>query len=304
MKHILLGIIIGLILVSVGIYITQPRLKSPTSAVKNLNLQANPFVVEFSDAFITKKPNLDETFQKLVETTKTQKGTYSFFIKNLDTGKSYMYNPDQEYFAASLYKVPVALSVYKAIEQKQITLETNFTYKPADFYGGTGIVNQNGYGTSFSVEYLLKTLLKNSDNTSQSILLSNINSKIVEDTFKNYTSTNSRFLKENMSTPREQIELYEKILSSNYLSKESVHTILDLMSNTQFDDRISAGIPAEIPFSHKIGNWPNTNSWHDCGILNADTTVVACIMSQGVEYEPFIKTSNELGKFVYEVSKN
>jgi hypothetical protein len=71
------------------------------------------------------------------------------------------------------------------------------------------------------------------------------------------------------------------------------------MSNTSFDDRINSGLDTNTTFAHKIGNWPEENSWHDCGILlSPQTNLIVCLMSKNTTLSDFKNTSKNLGQYI------
>jgi len=71
------------------------------------------------------------------------------------------------------------------------------------------------------------------------------------------------------------------------------------MSSTLFDDRIHQGLSEDTKFSHKIGNWPDTSSWHDCGIAPRNNKkIVVCVMSRNTTYENFLEVTKDVGEFV------
>ena len=79
------------------------------------------------------------------------------------------------------------------------------------------------------------------------------------------------------------------------------------MTGTDFDNRIHLGLYERAKFSHKIGNWPETNTWHDCGILlDNKNPAIICVMSEGIEFNEFITVASATGReFVtkYETAK-
>jgi len=195
---------------------------------------------------------------------KNVSGTYSLYTHNVITGNTVEYNPDEVMYAASLYKIPVAVA---ALKYEKGTYET------------------------------LSSLIKESRNQSQEDLLNLMTPAQVVDAFrlgKELELTNYYYTNEVSS--KEFVRYFEKMLSSDYLKKDPKNLLLDMLSETIYDDRIHAGLSSSDIFAHKIGNWPDEGSWHDCGILNKQTTV--CLMSKNTTYSEFLIIARKVGEYI------
>ncbi len=251
-----------------------------------------------------KPSSIDKTkYDALVESTKSLKGTYSIYVKDLAAGDVYSQNPDQKIFAASLYKIPTAISTLKLIDQNKLKLTDTIVYTQEDLEGGTGILNQNSFGTYFNVEQLLTHLLKNSDNVAENMLSRRIGYQPIYQT----VSTLSPYLNaddfsgRNIGTSRQIGTILENSVKQNYLKPESKKYFFDLMFETSFDDRIAPYIVGDLKFSHKIGSWADTSSWHDCGVVfNSEyqARYVICLMTEGVDYNEFLGVAKGLGELI------
>lgn len=254
--------------------------------------------------------NNKELFEELVEEIQQAQGVFGLYIKDLSSGSEYKYNADESFFGASLYKVPVAVSVLKQIEDRTISLEDEVSYLRIDFYGGTGSINTYPYGTRFTVKELLDLLLKQSDNVAQNMLVRYIGLSKIEEGFSNISGNpGSIFFEENITTPVEVGSIFEhlflQIIGSNknyYLGNDGSSTIIKTMFNTYFDDRISSGLNSGLSFSHKIGSWGNTGSWHDCGIVydssQIEARAVVCLMSKNTTYAEFVSVAEKVGNYL------
>jgi beta-lactamase class A len=70
-----------------------------------------------------------------------------------------------------MVKVPVALTVMRAIERGEITLDTRVTLRAADYVDGAGTTNSHPPGTALTVRQLLEQMIVNSDNTASDMLI-------------------------------------------------------------------------------------------------------------------------------------
>lgn len=170
-----------------------------------------------------------------------------------------------------------------------------------DYASGTGVINTYEYGIQLKVSDVLSELIKNSDNTAQNMLLRTLMYKNVEDAFNHNVpdTQTSTFYKYDLTTPIEVGHMLENIYYGNYLKPVYRQYLIDLMTNTSFDDKISAYLTKDLIFAHKIGTWPDT--WHDCGIVftnDKKSQLVVCLMSQKAAYEDFLTASKLTAEFV------
>jgi len=125
----------------------------------------------------------------------------------------FKYNESSEFYAASLYKVPIAAAVLKEIEKGNLSLDDTATYLPYDYAAGSGVIGGYAHGIELKIREILTELLKNSDNTAQNILLRTLSYKNVEESF-NYLVPDknvSTFYRFNLSNPMEIGKIYEKL---------------------------------------------------------------------------------------------
>jgi len=214
------------------------------------------------------------TFNDFDSYIKDQPGTYSYYIKS--DFSSLQYNGDYVFYAASLFKVPVAVATVKYLEQNDISQE------------------QQDY-----IKRQLTYLLKDSNNDSQQYLIDLVGLSNVKNAFSGLgLNSNGEYYLNNRASSREIVTLFENLQTTNYISKKNREYIIDLMYQTSFDDRISVHLKPGLNYSHKIGNWPNTGNWHDCGIVTGDEHLIICLMSKGVTLDQFMTVSKAFAEYI------
>lgn len=230
-------------------------------------------------------------FDKLTNLIKDTKGNFGLYIYDLTTNKEYIYNEEHEFYAASVFKLYLVTSIYRQIEIGKLNLDDKYKVEETDITGGTGYLQ---YEKSKDKEYTLLELigltLKQSDNTAQNILIRIIDKKYLNEKI---------FTKDNITTPKLIGNFLLKLSENKYLSPQSTTAILSIISETDFDNRINAGLSPDIVFAHKIGTWPEKDTWHDCGIaINQDKKVIVCLMSMGTEENKFLEIAKKVGVFI------
>jgi len=238
------GLIIGSLFVYPFYLKSFSKLGNVESSIKN-NVNQTKRVLSYEDSVIkTEREIIEEDINKFFSQSQ---GDFGLYIEYLNTGDKIMVNSQKQFYAASLYKLPVAISATK------IYLENKTT--------------------------LLKKLLKESDNEVQDKLLTLIPKDVIYEIF-NEISGDTSFLTENISSPQEIALYLKELYNPTVISKNDSMFIINQLTNTNFEDRISLALAENIKFAHKIGNWPETGNWHDCGIVFTSDPYIICLMSE------------------------
>ena len=144
-------------------------------------------------------------------------GTYGFFFEDLSSGFIYGYNENVQMVAAGCMKLPIAVSLIKAVEDKKVDFMDKIKIEKEDKVYGTGIIHEFNE-REYTIFELLVAMLIQSDNTAANkiidiIGMDNINSNIKEMGLKN------TILNRKTSDERQSKDGVENITSAYDLSK-------------------------------------------------------------------------------------
>lgn len=243
--------------------------------------------------------NLSVNFDQISKELSEIPGTYSLYIKDLDSGDKYTYNTDQAFYAASLYKFPIAMATLKEVEKGKLSLSSEIAIMPYDYTSGTGVLTFLSSGAKVPLQLLVDTLLRDSDNISQNVLLRTIPYETKKEAFN--VSPQALFLDRNIATTTEIAGIFEAFYQSEYLNQDDKAYLLELLTRTSFDDRISPYLAPRLTFAHKIGSWQS--SYHDCGLVFEGKSVKSvCLMSQNTNIDNFVKAGKITAKFVNQLT--
>jgi len=245
----------------------------------------------FSNYIQTKN---EREFKKSLE---TRYGDFGLYIVDLNTQKEYSFNKNQVFYAASLYKLPIAVATLRQIQTGDLAPYAKVEFLESDHIKGSGTVSDSEYGTFFNVTQLLTKLIRDSDNSAQVMLERTLDRNVITQAFNLSRGANSTFYSINESAPEEIGNYIIKLIGGDYLNGKNKEKLLELMSSTSFDNRISPYLESGI-FSHKIGSWPQDGSWHDCGLVQNDKLIVVCLMSKNTTFEEFLKASRSTAEFI------
>lgn len=237
--------------------------------------------------------------ESLVEIQKKYNFKTYIYFNYLNNGSWVGLNERDNFTAASLVKVPLAMSVLKSVEQGQLSLSQEYTLEELDLDSNFGNLYKKGAGVSFTIGELIEIMLKESDNTARGALFKVLERiGIIDPLYDVYVSLGWDYVSEiNPGANNETMidfnlynEINLKLLSnmflalynSSYLNLGNSQLILEYLANTPFDDKIIAGIPDDVPVSHKIGIASNSGTFSDCGIIYApDRNYLLCLGSNG-----------------------
>lgn len=202
-------------------------------------------------AAATEAPRIDQAqLQKLTDSLAVGiPATSSLSIIDLTSGATAGHNADQQLVSASLYKLFVALAVYKAID--------------------TGTLNASTPVASSNVEQCLNKMITVSDNEcgvalgslvgwekqNASLAAEGFNHTKLAQTAAEYTSAN------------DVAKLLQRLYAGTLLSPNSNNQFLALLKAQKINNRLPMGLPSGVTIAHKTGDLDN--SVHDAGIVYA-----------------------------------
>lgn len=220
-----------------------------------------------------------------------------------------------EFTAASLVKVPLAMAIYKAIEDGRLKPEQSYTLDDLDLDSDFGNLYKVGPDNSFTIEALVKIMLGQSDNTARTALYRALSRIGISDPLADvYSSLGWEFapplLSDNQNAdPNYYNKISLKVLSNmflalynaTYVNLDHSQKILGFLANTQFNDKIRAGVPEDVAVAHKIGTAGAENTFSDCGIVYAPNRhYILCVGSNGGDEKRAAQFMAEVSKAAYD----
>src|SRR5690606_12472713 len=108
-------------------------------------------------------PWVESLQQRLQVLQQGYPGELGVYVHDIDSGQSVSLRSEESWYLASGIKVPVAISVIRAIEQGELALDSRVELLPSDFVDGAGQTNSHAAGTPLRVDYLIRQMLVYSD---------------------------------------------------------------------------------------------------------------------------------------------
>ena len=238
----------------------------------------------------------------------------SLYFKDLNSGLWAGIGQDTGYDPASLLKVPIMIAWFKkeqnypgTLSQRLVWTGSPYDDKGLDFYSLHP-------GQSYTVDELINLMITKSDNDAKDLLLTNLDSQTLNIVFtdlgiKEWGDTSSSSTK---ISPAMYSRFLRVLYNATYLNHDLSEKALELLSSTDFNSGIVAGISSNIKIAHKFGQYTTSDptspiELHDCGIVYIpQKPYLLCVMTKGatdiVNLEAVIKN---ISLTVFnEVSKN
>lgn len=231
-----------------------------------------------------------ELQNKLAEVVTAAKGRVGVGAVLVETGEVAYLDRTGQYPMQSVYKLPIAMTVLKMIDEGKVRLDQEISITPDDFVRVgfySPIRSNNPNGVVMQVGEILSRSISESDGTASDVLLDlaggpeavmaylksiGIEGLIVADSEKSI-SKDWETQYRNWSTPEASIKLLRAIHERRAaLSAPTTDLLLKVMTETETGDRrIKRGLPEGASLAHKTGTGGTeagiTGATNDIGII-------------------------------------
>ena len=252
------------------------------------------------EKFISFKPNLDDqqgllrSIALLLEETQ---GKYGIYINDLVEKENFGINESEVFVAASVNKIPIMITFYQQVEKGELKEDDVYQLEQNDIQDyGTGIMRYANPGKKYTYSQLVELIGKQSDNTAAFVLENIIGRENVQDLLDKLEMRDTS-MEENTTTPKEIGEFLAKLYDGELLKKENTQKIFAALTDTDFEDRITLGVPKGIKVSHKIGN--EIQTYNDCGIVFGSNPYVLCILTSEVAENEALEIIPKISRLVW-----
>ncbi len=190
----------------------------------------------------------------------------TIYYETINSGANISVNKDLRLFPASLSKLVQAILIVNKIEKGTLSFDQELKALPEDISSDSGTLYQRMGDAPLTVEFLLKELLVNSDNTAQNIFRHHLEFSDYVD-FQNNTGLQDLYNENGFISAKEYTRILRVLYTSNFLKPENSEKILQYMAESSFKDYLSQGIPNDIVFAHKYGENKDYSIFADSGIV-------------------------------------
>jgi beta-lactamase class A len=193
-------------------------------------------------------------------------GTYGVVVLDPSSGERVAMDADRRFLAASLNKLPVLMTLYRAAASGAVDLDDKISMQASDVQAyGTGVLYEYPVGHTITLRECARLLIKESDNTAWKMLDRYLGRDYIRAELYRVGARSTEYWFPNTTTPEDVQLMLEKISDPSYTTPDLSAEMLDLMTNTSFEDRLPQPLPEGTRVSHKIGYYGST--FADAGIV-------------------------------------
>jgi beta-lactamase class A len=223
-------------------------------------------------------------------------GVAGVYVRDLEGGFGYGIRPDEQFFSASVIKIPVMVAVYRKVDEGELSFAQMVEIKEEDWAAGAGWLQWERAGTRQTVGDLLLLMITQSDNVATNALTRLVGgadhvNEVAESLGAENTLLYQKLSSEraavpgldNRTTPRDMATMLQKIADGDAASEKSCGYMIDLMDLNELDWWLDAGLPADVYAANKAG-WLY-EVYDDVGIVKAGERpyAVAILSKYGTE---------------------
>lgn len=204
--------------------------------------------------------------QRIKEIAAYYGGDYGVIISDPYSGERVSLGADQTFFAASIGKIPTLLSLYKAADRGQVDLDERISILPSDLQSyGTGVLHTYPIGTTMTLRECAYYLMNKSDNTAWAMLTRYLGAQKIQADLASIGANGTGYWIPNTTTAEDVMAMLREMTDPSSISPDLSKEMLDSMTDTVFEDRITGGLPEDVRVAHKIGTYGT--SFSDAGIV-------------------------------------
>jgi beta-lactamase class A len=223
-------------------------------------------------------------------------GVAGVYVHDLKGGFGYGIRPDEQFFSASIIKIPVMVAVYRKVDEGELSFSQMVEIKEEDWAAGAGWLQWERAGTKQTVGDLLLLMMNQSDNVATNALVRTVGGPDhINEVAKSLGAENTLLYQklsseraavpslDNRTTPRDMAAMLQKIADGEAASEKSCGYMIDLMDLNELDWWLDAGLPPDVYAANKAG-WLY-QVYDDVGIVKAGERpyVVAILSKYGTE---------------------
>jgi beta-lactamase class A len=217
-------------------------------------------------------------------------GVMGIAIEDLTTGDHFFLHESEVFAQASSIKITVLANLYLQAGQGKLNLTDLYTVQSADLVPDSDIMNGLTPGvTRVTLSDLATMMVAVSDNSATNVLIDRVGMQNVNALLDSLGLTHTRLRRkmmdleaakqgrENISTPREMMQLLDAIYHGKVLNKESTADFFKMLSTGK-----ASFIPRDLPPDLKVANKPGELEAvrNDSGIVFVEgRPYVICVMT-------------------------
>ena len=186
----------------------------------------------------------------------------AIYVWEYEQGQFVNINADEIYPAASIIKLPILVRMFKSIEANQFTIYDEMKMIEPYRSSGSGNLQYSQAGKNYTMDYLAKIMIQDSDNTSTNMIMSKLGGMDDINIGLRDWGISTTFVRTwlpdlggtNKTTAADIAKILYNLDNPGFLNINSREYIIDYMSHVKNDRLIQAGLGDNALFIHKTGD--------------------------------------------------
>ena len=236
--------------------------------------------------------------EKICCELKKQKGHVGLYYKDLVTGENFSYNGDDQFFAASVIKLPIFMCISKWADIGQADMSEKVKVHESDKVPICGALTLFDGEPEVTVATLCRLMISISDNTATNILIKHFGIERFRQAFREIglqgtvlnrllfdSDAGARGL-ENKIVPSEMAMLLSEIYHRSFVNRKVSEEINNVLLLQQINHKICGrldSVPVEV--AHKTGE--DERLTNDVGIVYAPKPFIICYAGNNTDVYSF-----------------
>lgn len=243
---------------------------------------------------------MEELVSKVQKLVEQSKGTWGIVLEDLNSGEKWEHNEQELFYAASVIKVPIMASVYRAVDRGDLSLMDLIILNEKEYVGGSGVLQHFTPGLSLPLQDIIMLMIIQSDNTATNLLIDLVGVDDIQNSMKEAGMVYSTFYNKLMlskSNPKganriaaaDIAILLHKMAMGDLVSGKASRQMVEVMKKQQVRDCLPERLPSPYSnFDYGMTPWElaNKTGWipgtrHDAGIFYVgDRKLIATVLSK------------------------
>lgn len=229
----------------------------------------------------------------------------SVYFRDLNNGPWIGINEKENFTPASLLKVPLMIAYLKIAEHNPSILEDEIIVEEGDHTLSQNIIPLRSVeaGKAYKIRDLLEYMIIYSDNQAANTLITHIDINVLNKTYLDLgIKSPEESQSENFMSVRDYASFFRILYNGSYLNRDMSEQALRILTHSQFNQGLSAGVPTHVPVAHKFGErvMQEGKQLHDCGIIYKENMpYLLCVMTRGTDFNKMSSAIREISSLVY-----
>lgn len=247
------------------INLARPTVKYVHNSIINNQLLLTPTIQKTHSEITTmyhtgEMVELKAQLQGLMRNYKSIKP--AIYVWEYENGKYVDINAHEQFSAASIIKLPILVRMFKSIEANQFTIYDEMKFIEEYRSSGSGNLQYSSAGNTYSMDYLAKIMIQESDNSSTNMIMAKMGGMEDVNAGLRDWGISTTYVRTwlpdlegtNKTTAVDLAKLLYNLDNPGFLNVNSREYIIDYMSHVKNNRLIQAGLGEGALFIHKTGD--------------------------------------------------